>query len=390
MVKDEFSFMGKSGEKAIFPTRTRSTNAVLDALAGVDAEISVARLCEITGLSRPTVMRTVRDLVTAGVATATTAEQANFAGGRRPQLFKLNRRHHASIVLRVNYHVMQGLAFDSAGSLLTRTAVKFSKSAKVPWLLREMLADLLGVVAVPVYSVAVVVMGIVRHGRVVRSDLVPELDDNQWISDLDRLLADSGQECSVVALNDAKISAQWMYYAVAQNKPAPESLIAIHCSEDVGCGLVFGGVLLDGAHGAAGEILQDINGPWTPVSKYLRQLEKEYGLPIRNVYKLRARDGGVAKFVEPLGQLMGKALVPMALTLDPDVITISGAIVDCGTELIDEIQKVLLAATPTAPEIRQTPYGAQSVEKGARMFVLKQAREKTLAISIENVNKSED
>ena len=360
--------------------RDNSVHAVLNALCEEPFTFTITELCRLTDLSRPTVTRILNDLIGHDLVHAKTASRAHAAGGRKPQVFSLNRGHHCSLVLRVNYDVVEGFALDAAGNDLADVALGFADHSDVPDLLAEALRRLLDDVDCPVYSAAVVVMGIVHRGRVVRSESFPLLDDNSWIDQLNGFLAEDGHTAQVVALNDAKVAARWMYSSLVKPEGTPESMIALHCSEDLGLGLIFDGVLLEGAHGAAGEILQDADGEWKVVSQFLRALENVHGVPIRKLFGEAAVRDRERPFVDELGTLIGKALVPMVLTLDPDMAAIGGAITDCGKPLIDAIEVELIKATPTPPLVRMAPHGAQSVKEGAKMFVLTEARRATMDV----------
>ncbi|WP_406716668.1 ROK family transcriptional regulator [Trueperella pyogenes] len=360
--------------------RDNSVHAVLNALSEEPRTFSITELCRMSELSRPTVTRILNDLMAEGLVHAKTATRSHAAGGRKPQLFSLNRSHHCGVVLRVNYDVVEGFALDAAGDVLTDVSDRFSDYGEVAEHLAGVLRKILNDAQCPVFSVAVVVMGIVHRGRVVRSESFPMLNDNLWIDQLNEILHEHGHEAQVVALNDAKVAAQWMYDQLVTPEGGPDSMIALHCSEDLGCGLIFDGVLLDGAHGAAGEILQETDGEWMTVSKYLRALESEHGMSIRQLFAAAPALDQETPFVRTLGTLIGKALVPMVLTLDPDTVAVGGAIVDCGTPLIKAIEAELNKATPTPPLVSMAPRGAKSVKEGAKMFVLAQARNATMGL----------
>ncbi|WP_189260396.1 ROK family transcriptional regulator [Trueperella pyogenes] len=360
--------------------RDNSVHAVLNVLSEEPHTFSITELCRMSELSRPTVTRILNDLMVEDLVHTKTATRSHATGGRKPQLFSLNRKHHCSVVLRVNYDVVEGFALDAAGDVLTDVSDRFADHGEVTEHLADVLRKILNDTQCPVFSAAVVVMGIVHRGRVVRSESFPMLNDNLWIDRLNEILREHGHEAQVVALNDAKVAAQWMYDQLATPEGGPDSMIALHCSEDLGCGLIFDGVLLDGAHGAAGEILQETDGEWTTVSKYLRALESEHGMSIRQLFAAAPALDRDTPFVHTLGTLIGKALVPMVLTLDPDMAAVGGAIVDCGTPLIQAIEAELNKATPTPPLVSMAPQGAKSVKEGAKMFVLAQARNATMGL----------
>ncbi|MDO5049821.1 MAG: ROK family transcriptional regulator [Actinomycetaceae bacterium] len=366
------------GEYALASTRENSVNAVLDVLASEPFTFTITEICRITTLSRPTVTRILNDLIDLDVANAQTASRSHSSGGRRPQIFSLNRFHHCSVVLRVNYDVVEGWAIDAAGGIIKSVSLPPVSAGDISDRLAGALTQILQAVDSTVYAVAVVVMGIVDQGRVVRSESFPELNSNSWIGQLNAILDDFDQSARVVALNDAKVAAKWMYSQCCTLGVGPESMIAIHCSEDFGCGLVFGGNLLEGAHGAAGEILQDEGSMWSKASSFLRKIEQDQDVSLREFFANAEAYDQENAFIEPLGRLMGKALSSMVLTLDPDAVAIGGAIVDCGPRLLTAIEQELRKATPTPPSVHVSPQGAQSVSEGAKMHVLAEARRTTL------------
>lgn len=376
----------EAGESALAsPTRINSINAVLDVL-GIEPHVySISEICQLSTLSRPTVTRILNDLIDEDLVHSETAKRSHASGGRKPRKYSLNLAHHCSIVLRVRSDVVEGYALDTAGGAITSASTDFSNGNEVPICFSNVLRKILGSVNSPVYSTAAVVMGIVDHGKVVRSESFPVLNDNAWLSNLNQILADHGHRSKTVALNDAKVAAQWMYGQLSVQDDALDSMIAIHLSEDIGCGLIFGGALIEGAHGAAGEILQDRDSEWSITSKYLHELEDTHGVSLRELFANWQHYDNEKPFVSKLGTLMGKALSSMTLTLDPHTIAIGGAIVDCGEPLLSAIKGELSAATPTPPDVRIAPKGVQSVSEGAKMHVLSEARRITIELLTDSV-----
>ncbi|WP_216452451.1 ROK family protein [Arcanobacterium phocae] len=352
--------------------RDHSIIAVLSALGKANHQLTMTDVCHQTKLSRPTVKRILSELATLNLIHTSTAEQSHINGGRRPQLFSLNQQHHCALILRINSHVIDGFILDAAGNTTIHLTHSIDSAEKIVSELCNMTSKLLENIVSPILSTIVVVMGIVHNGRVIRSDSYPNLNDNQWTIDIESILANNGHDVSVIALNDAKTAARWMYHQISSFHYTPQSLIALHCSEELGCGLVFDGVVMEGAHGAAGEILQHHSGEWEVVSHYLRTLEHDYNQPIRKIFSSIAQESESVPFITKLGSLIGQALTPMVLTLDPDTLAIGGAIVDCGAPLIEAISAQLSTVTPTPPTTYATPQGTQSVEEGAKMRAIEE------------------
>lgn len=127
------------------------------------------------------------------------------------------------------------------------------------------------------------------------------------------------------------------------------------------------GRILEGAHGAAGEVTLDANGGWKKCSRRIRAAETRFGIGIREVFQAaQAGDQAAREFVTELSDEVGQALSPLVLAVDPEVVTIGGAYVDAGEVIADRIDAHLQAISPTPPEVLLATPGESCVMSGAK------------------------
>ncbi|MDO5061082.1 MAG: ROK family protein [Actinomycetaceae bacterium] len=359
--------------------RTQNTINTINALSAYSDWASLNDLQADLNLSRPTLNSVLSSLEKTGLVQSTTAKVGHALGGRKPQLFKMNPHHHNTLVMRVNLSGCTGKVISAAGSTIYQHFLPHSDLESTDKTFIALTKELLSKTTGPVYATTIALMGIVCDGELIRSDSFPALTNKDWVKAIQSLLTDQGHHSDVKIVNDAKVATQWMYNLLQQNQTEPETLVAIHCSDTVGAGLMFNGKLLEGARGAAGEILLGDNSDWRGCARRLNGLAQKYGCPANEIFSVEEICRQEADEIRSIGADIGRALIPIINLLDPEMIAIGGALSECGPLIEPAMAQVIDGNTSTPPEIFITPRGTQSVLSGCFLHAGQHALAKAIA-----------
>ncbi|EEH63587.1 hypothetical protein HMPREF0044_1188 [Gleimia coleocanis DSM 15436] len=358
--------------------REQNTLKVINALAEDESWLSLADLQESTKLSRPTLNLVLNALVEKEIALSKTSTSGHALGGRKPQVFKINASHHNSVVMRANLSGCSGQVLSAAGNTIYTDYIPHTDYASVHETFNILLEKLLPHTNGPVISSVIATMGIVSNGKLIRCDAFPSLNTTPWIETLKNTFHQAGHHPHMQLVNDAKIATEWMAHLLKQNDIYPQSLVAIHCSDTVGAGLMFNGKLLEGANGAAGEILLGKENDWHEAHKLIRRLADKYQRPANEVLSCPELTAKEKDQIEAISRCIGNALVPLINLLDPDVIAISGALSDCNQTLEPIVSEIIYSQTATHTQLYVTERGALSVLNGCALHAKEMSLEQML------------
>lgn len=143
-----------------------------------------------------------------------------------------------------------------------------------------------------------------------------------------------------------------------------DDLVYVMMADGVGAGLVMGGSLYSGAHGAAGELGHVVVHPDGPVcwcgsrgcletvsgtAALTASLRHSHGpdLTLSTVLQL-VRDGdlGAQRAVADAGRAVGRALAGICVMLDPRLVVVGGRLAAAGAPLLDGIRHELVRWLP--------------------------------------------
>ncbi|WP_433675796.1 ROK family protein [Microbacterium gorillae] len=230
-------------------------------------------------------------------------------------------------------------------------------------------------VAGGVDAVGVSTPGIVLDDRV---DLAPNVVGWSDLSLSDRLRDGLGAG-RIVVENDVKAAA----LAEARQGTLVDVDPGLYVNLGTGIAIapVIGGIVLRGAHGAAGEIgygvvgpLPDWSGSGAPLEEYagggglLRRVAAS-GLGIADVPSLVAsstsgHESATRFWLDAVDEL-ARHLLTATLTIDPQRVTLGGGMVRAGRALIGPLQGRLESALPYPPEVVVSAFGARAALIGA-------------------------
>ena len=212
-------------------------------------------------------------------------------------------------------------------------------------------------------------VGVGVPGPVVQGGIVNKCVNLGWgIVDVRAELSDLLEDVHVEVANDANVAAlgeQWK-----GGGKGHENVVMVTLGTGVGGGIVIGGRILPGVHGAAGEIghmkvkdgetavcgcgkkgcleqyssatgvvrLAKIALADNPdISTPLRQYDP---LEARNVFDCaKAGDALSLEIVDEVGKMLGEAIAHITCVLDPDVVVIGGGVSRAGQILLDAVLK---------------------------------------------------
>lgn len=317
-----------------------------------------ADLVRMTGLSRSTVAQRVDDLLAAGLLVP--GEEAASTGGRPPGTLAFNAG--AGIVLAADCgasHTHVAVA-DLAGELVARERadvdVTEGPRRLLAWLERAFarLLDGAGLDPRRVRGAGIGLPGPVEHrtGRPIAPPLMPGWDG---FPVADRLAAALGTP--VVVDNDVNMM------ALGEHRTAHASvddLLFVKAGTGIGCGLVLGGRIHRGAHGAAGDVghvhvpgHDDVHCACGNVGcleavagggALARRLSRD-GRALRCtgdvVEQVLAGEPEAVARVREAGRTLGGVLATLVNLYDPEAIVIGGRLADAERPLLAGAREVV-------------------------------------------------
>lgn len=342
--------------------RRSNIRSIFAVLKNSEAQAPLTVLAEQTGLSRPTVTQILRELESHNIVKTVQGVTDSVSGGRPPTLYQLNSDHHVTLYLRLTLGAVHGSLFDATGKTLAHYESPYDTYAEAGPALRHLAERLVAEkpANIPLARTVIAMVGIVRDGVVVRSRNFPQLEGEA----LRTLLADIVGDTIIVA-NDAKLAGKAAHYTLAEDHPR-EFMIVLHVSEAIGCSIVVNGTILEGAHGAAGELGSDRDAGWPTAERILATACHDHAVTTRELFA-RAGDGEpwAVEATQKAVTHIGRALVPLVLGLDPDTIAVAGAIIDADGVVLDALRQVFDGIVPYPPHILIAEQGRSYVTTGA-------------------------
>ncbi|WP_169745012.1 ROK family transcriptional regulator [Cryptosporangium arvum] len=347
--------------------RTANAAAVLASIRTAEDPPRVAELARSTRLSRPTVELIVNDLLTSGLVEEEQAPPARGVQSPGRPARRLRFRPRAGYVVGIDVRsrsLAVGLAdLDGETVLIRRRTVRrdltgAARARAVVEAVRAALAEA-GVDAHRVCAATVGTPGWVQDTTRLR--YVDNLRD--WADvDIAAILGDE-LRCPVAVDNDANLAAlgeQWRGGAATTGE-----MVFILLGERLGAGIITGGRLLRGQHGAAGEIGFMIFPDGSPLAA--RAIGEpgvgRPGIEPSSIYSDAAIVRGAAdgdpdaiRALELVGERLADALAPVLLALDPAVVVL-GTSLFALPDLATACEYVLRAAERRAPALLVDPPG---------------------------------
>jgi predicted NBD/HSP70 family sugar kinase len=363
-------------ERRATPTLLRDLNerTVLDTIRS-GAPISRAEIARRSGISKPTVSLALQSLLGAELVRET-AERPD-GPGYGAVYFEPVAEAAVVLGLDLGARFVRGAICDLAGDVRARQDVELQapetdEAVEAIVRLRSSLTEASGVEAERIDTVIVGVPGVVeRRTGVVRVVAnVTGLEGRTFESELESVLG-----LPVRLENDTNLAAlgeQWQ--GVARGV---DDFVFLSIGTGMGAGVVVGGELHRGRHGAAGEIdfaLIAFDGV-DPSAAQVTALAGGGADPRAVFGAAREGDEAASAVVAEIARRIALHIAPFAAVADVELIVLGGGIGANGDLLLDPVGRHLAELLPFPPRLEVSTLGEAAVLTGALAVGVQVARE---------------
>ena len=226
-------------------------------------------------------------------------------------------------------------------------------------------------------AVGVVSPGVVREDRILLAPNVPGWEDLA----LAAAIRDGLQITEVVAGNDVKAAtlAEARWGSLRGADPG----VFLSLGSGIAVGVVAGGRVLAGHHGAAGEIGYNLVGDEDGVSAGRAPLEEHagglaisqrasrlLGTPITAEDAFAHADPRVQALVDEAIDVLGRHVAHVAILLDPERIAVGGGLTGAADRILPALRSRLDRSVPMAPELVLARHPHDAALHGAAALAL--------------------
>jgi len=373
--------------------RAINRSAVLEVIRQY-APISRVEIANRLGISLPTVMRLVDDLLSEDLICPSQTSLAT--GGRRGELLEFNASGHLVVGVDLGGTKIHGAIADLAGNILHEVNVTghMTHGEDSYALLVKLLENLSSIATSSgkhLLGLGVGVPGVV-HPESGEVGLAPALNWNDFPlrPRLERYFG-----LPVVVENDVNLAALGeLWYGAGQDV---NTLVLITVGTGIGAGVIVNGCLYAGAHFMAGEIgylVPDRSFLGKPVDGFgaLERLASGTGIAERARQKLtgrrpaemiasltaedvfeaaRAQELWAMEVVEETVDWLAQAIAAIQLVVDPELILLGGGVSNSADLLIDPVLKRLEGVIPVQPVLIPSRLGYRAGVLGAVVKLLR-------------------
>jgi predicted NBD/HSP70 family sugar kinase len=347
--------------------------------------VSRAEIARVAGISKPTVSLALRALLEAGLVRE--AEAPSTDGPTYGAVFfEADPDAAATLAVDIGGRYLRMAVADVTGTVRAREDVVTSdlRADRVLAMVPEVVRRLVGAAAVPSGGIAGAVVGVPgvvdpRSGAVSLAENVPGLEGEPVSGRLANSL-----EVPVKVFNDVNLA------AIGERDEGAgrgvRSFVFVSVGTGLGAGVIVGGELLTGSHGAAGELdllrpAASGADPSAPaIRAYAAELHRGRGLdgPLDTVEifaRARAGDAWAAGVVTEVARRVCAHLVPIAAIVDPELIVLGGGVGNNGDLLLPRLREMLAEALPFPPTVQTSRLRDDAVLAGALAVGVADARE---------------
>ena len=374
--------MAASGRATPPLLRALNERTVLDAIRA-GSPISRAEISRRSGISKPTVSLALRSLLDAGLVRE--AERGPDGPGYGAVYFEPVAEAAVVLGLDLGARFVRGAVCDLAGAIRARQDVELAVADAAGAIdaigrLRESLLEAGALDPALVDGVVVGVPGVVAADGTLRlAENVAGLEGRRFGDELQAAL-----DLPATLENDINLAAlgeQWQ--GVARGV---RDFVFLSVGTGMGAGLVLGGELHRGRHGAAGEIdfalvgLSEAVDPSAPqVAELARQLDGSSVEPPAVFAAARRGDASARAVVDEVARRIALHLAPIAAVADVELVVLGGGIGANGDLLLEPVARRLAEWLPFPPRLAVSALGEAAVLTGAVAVGLQAALENVFA-----------
>ncbi|TDU88841.1 putative NBD/HSP70 family sugar kinase [Kribbella voronezhensis] len=334
--------------------------------------VTVAQLARAAGLSRPTVVSQLEELLSQGLVEEE-PPAASGSLGRPAKRFRFRARAGFVAGIDIGAHTVRAALADLAGEVVASTRMTVDESASAADRLdvgRAALTEVLGTAEVAgthVVAATVGTPGVVSPTGRVEISVLP-----QWSGiDLGRRLG-SVLSCQVRVENDANLAAVAEHWRGAAREA--DNVLYVLAGMRTGAGLIINGALHRGRAGLAGEIgALDILG-WDEAPRNLIRAAGDPADAEHAAQRLFAAaadgDRAAVEAVEAFARLLAQGIAAIVLTVDPEIVVIGGGVSLAGDSLLTPLRAQVESLSLGAPPMRLSELGGDAVVLGALRLAL--------------------
>lgn len=357
--------MGRAGGDGSLLQRI-NTAAVLRALHGA-GESTVRDLAAAIGVSRNTAEDAAVALVGAGLAEEFQPEPDPRRVGRPAKWYRFRLEYGYVLGVDMAVHEVNVLVADLAGAQRARRSRPLDPMLSADQrilAIREVMDAAIrdaGIREDTVLAVGAASTGIVdRSGRVARSNRLPGMQGRNLSEDLA-----VPPNAAVVIGNDARLAT--LAECRLGTGRGIDNFVNIVAGRHITAGIVLNGRLLQGVHGAAGEI------GVLPESRWQSALNAVAAWPQEPETTIRAAVSGdtdARARVEEFAEHLATGIAALVLTVDPECVIVSGGLSRAGKTLLDPLREHVHAKTLFPVPVRASTLDHNAVALGAVRLAL--------------------
>lgn len=346
--------------------RRHNRSTVLASLQRAGHALPLTAIKMQTGLSRPTIESMLRILTDEGLVTeAGTREVPNRTQGGRPaRSFAFNPSAGTLAAIVIGLDDVQVAVSDLSGTLLGWRTIAVSEGESRQEIALTRLRALMRALDLEWESIRSVTIGIMgvhtTTGTFLRNVSLPEVSEKNYFDEYKKAFY-----APIHFVNDGYLAALAQFDELCDPQ-ATHSMIGLHATTAIGCGILINGQLFQGFSGAAAEMGFDESLGWTTADRMIRQMVAKHQVQPATLFK-RAGEGDpeYQQFARDFITTAMPGIRALNLALDPQVFTIGGAITQAAS-VISPILTESLAVMPSGgPEIRFSSLGEEAIVTGA-------------------------
>lgn len=358
-----------------------------------EGPLSRNTIAERLGVSLPTVMRVVEDLIQEELIRPQGSKE--WTGGRRRALLEFNADSQVVLGIDLGGTRMYGAAADLGGNILDEVDInRHSTSGEQSFMrLTELVDTLLASPKIQgrkIRGIGVGAPGVTRH----KEGVVTWAYTLNWRDYPLKAKLSERYHLPIVVDNDVNLAALGeLWFGAEQNI---QNMVLIAIGTGIGAGIIIDGALYRGSHEAAGEIGNMLPGtaflgkPWADfgalesmasgtgiaeracqVLKRKRRSRELKQLLAEDVFDAARRGESWAKTViDETVDYIAVAIANLTVSFDPDLIVLGGGVTASADLLVEPILQRLTGTIPNLPHLTVSRLGRRAAVMGAITNVL--------------------